>query len=165
MSMIVDGILDRKFFTLLGRYTATCAHIEAELWKTTLFGKSAELSNDKAANQAMRDQSRLDDLIKAAVRSADDKPEPIQAEIAAIASQIKQDKWIRHMAIHGHWRVEDDKYCVTYFRNFGTRKCPEWKNRDGAYTFSELLAALAGADSLLQRVLDVSESIRRDLRE
>jgi hypothetical protein len=151
--LIVEKLLPNRFFELLGRYTATCAHIERAVWLIVIRSENRYPDNPEDVHWMLNIRRRSEDLLTA-LDDCISKLNGTKAErLQKVSIRIRDGLLNRHMAIHGAWSYIGNKsYDVEYFKNLGTKRDPDWRRWAEPIRESQLEFAVEDANSILSEL-------------
>ena len=155
-SVIPDDILLRQ-----GKYIQTCAHLEKVLWQILFDAEGYDVRNDEDVHAALSQRKVTQELTKGLRLAIAVGKVKFPEQVTAILDEIDQDIDNRHMAVHGAWfmRPEGTLTCE-YFKNFGTKKKPDWKVYSNPISLEQIDHALLAADRLLGEAIKTWAAIR-----
>lgn len=158
--MKVEALLADAFFLKLGKYVATCAHIERMAWLLVVHSAGFDLNDDADIARILELRRRTPDLITALGDAAENHDAEFGERFRAASGRISDGIINRHMAVHGAWSTRDDgQYKVEYYNNVGTGKAPNWRAFVAAISEGELDAALLDADNIFSELLSLYKDI------
>ena len=155
-----EKVLPKGFFPKLGLYVANCSYLERQIWLTIVKVECLEAGQDEDEILQIK-KLPTHKLLKRLAKSAEQVPVNLRQRIIDISGHMRRFVDNRHMAIHGTWFAEGDDYRVEYFRNFGGRKSPDWREYTETVTGNDIDEAIEDCSRLICELLDVCNQIKR----
>ena len=160
--LAIERFLPDAFFGKLGRYVATCGHIEYLVWLIAVNTAGFDLDNKDVVDRILGLRKSTKELVDELTRAADHHAEPVKSRILDLAGKLDADgRDPRNMAIHGTWRWDKERvgYEVLYWRNCGTRKAPDWRPQRDIIPESEIDSAIFYVDGLHRELIEIATAI------
>jgi len=155
-SVVPDEILLRQ-----GKYVQTCAHLEKVLWHILFDAEGYDVADDADVHAALSQRKVTPALIEGLRSAINGEKVTFPERVTAILDEIDRDIDNRHMAVHGAWHMRPDgTLTCEYFKNFGTKKKPDWRVYSSLITTEQIDHALVAADRLLGEAIRTWTDIR-----
>jgi hypothetical protein len=157
-----EECLPAEFFEKLGRYVATCGHIEEVVWRIIVRWQVVDLDTRDGVRRAHAKRHSTGTLVRDFEEIGNLQPEPIRSSMLDMASRMSRtERGPRNLAVHGAWRW--DAAAQTY------RVCSSKALLDAAENGRPLTAevvaqnevddALIYVDRILQHLLVIEQKI------
>ena len=135
--------------------------MENVLWLILFDAEGYDIQNEDHLHEALSHRKVTTKLIKGLRKAIALGRVPLSDRVFAIVDEIDRDIDNRHMAAHGAWTMRPDgSLNCEYFRNFGTKRNPEWRGSSDPISVDQVDEALAAADRLLGEAIKTCSEIR-----
>ena len=107
--LLIEQYLPAHFFEELGRYVATCGHIEETAWRIIVLSHRLDLSENDDLRRVKKIRDNAGQLVDGLKAASAQHPEPIRSTILDLAARMSRDeRGPRNMAVHGAWAWSRD---------------------------------------------------------
>ncbi|AZQ66932.1 hypothetical protein EF888_07135 [Silicimonas algicola] len=157
----ISSVMPADFLLKQGQYVQTAAHLEKMLWLIWIDAEDYDVSDPDQANVVLQNRKVTQDLRDGLRASIASGKVPFAEQVTEILDEIDDTISGRHMAVHGAWKARPDGlFECEYFRNFGTRKHPDWKSYSLPISMEDVDEALHAVDRLLGQAIKTWSAIR-----
>ncbi len=152
--LFVEKRLPDEFFSILGRYIATCAYVEEAIYLIIL---NSDTRPDGLHN-SLEMKRNTTSMLKQLEATGQSMSGATAEAVLRLHARITDGLINRHHAVHGVWRFEDGYFFVNYNHREG-KKEPNWVHWPGARSYEDLRFALEDANDILEEADKLIASI------